>query len=74
VRHGKSFEIQKEIERVIDRERERDQRVEEKSVEAKTSGIGHRSREIGRKASYRRTKIKCALKVFLAVITVGYLL
>jgi hypothetical protein len=39
-------------------------RVDEKSVEAKTSGIGHGSREVGGKTSSCRVKIKCALRVF----------
>jgi hypothetical protein len=38
-------------------------KTEEKSVEAKTSGIGHGSREIGRQTSSRRVKFKCALRV-----------
>jgi hypothetical protein len=33
-----------------------------KSVEAKTSGIGHGSREVGRKTSSWRVKIECALR------------
>jgi hypothetical protein len=32
--------------------------IEEKPVEAKTWGIDHRSREVGRKTSSRRVKIE----------------
>jgi hypothetical protein len=43
---------------------------EEKSVEAKTLGIGHGSREVGRKTCTRRATIKCVLTEIWAVITV----
>jgi hypothetical protein len=39
------------------KERSRHKKNEEKSVEAKTSGIGHGTRKVG------RVKIKCALRV-----------
>jgi hypothetical protein len=48
--------------------------IEEKSVEVKTSGISQGSREVGRMTSCRRVKIKLALKVIQAVITVEDLL
>jgi hypothetical protein len=37
--------------------------VEEKSVEAKASGIGHGRREVRRKTNSWRVKINCALRV-----------
>jgi hypothetical protein len=37
--------------------------IEGESVEAKTSGMGHGSREFGRKTRSRRVEIECALKV-----------
>jgi hypothetical protein len=40
----------------------------------KISGIGHGNREVGRKTSSRRVKIKRALRVIEAVITIGDLL
>jgi hypothetical protein len=43
-------------------------------AEAKNSGIDHRSRDIGRKITYRSLKIKCSLRVVSAVITVEDLL
>jgi hypothetical protein len=50
-----SSDTQQEIKRIKEiRE------IEEQSVEAKTSGIGHGSREVGRKTSSGRVKIKCA--------------
>jgi hypothetical protein len=38
-------------------------KFEEMSVEAKPSGIGHGSRDVGSKTNSRRVKIKCALRV-----------
>jgi hypothetical protein len=35
---------------------------EEKTVKAKNSGIGHKSREVGRKTSSRRVKTELALR------------
>jgi hypothetical protein len=37
--------------------------MKEKAVEAKTSGNGHGSREVGRRSSVRMVKMKCALRV-----------
>jgi hypothetical protein len=48
--------------------------IEEKSVEAETSIIGHGSREVVWKISSRRVKVKFALRVIYAVITVEELL
>jgi hypothetical protein len=45
----------------------RHKKIEEKSIEAQTSGISHGSREVGRKTSSRRVKIKCTLRVIYAV-------
>jgi hypothetical protein len=45
------------------KESSRYKNIEEKSVEAKTSDIGHESREVGRKTSSGRVKIKCAVRV-----------
>jgi hypothetical protein len=42
------------------KESSRYKKTEEESVEAKTWCIGRRSREVGRKTSSRRVKIKCA--------------
>jgi hypothetical protein len=38
-------------------------KIEEKSVEAKTSDIGHGRREVGRRNSSEMAKIECALRV-----------
>jgi hypothetical protein len=40
------------------KESSRYKKIEEKSVEAKTSGIGHGTQEVGRKTSSRSLKIK----------------
>jgi hypothetical protein len=38
--------------------------------EADNSGIGHRSCEVGRKTLFKKTKIKCALRLIYAFINV----
>jgi hypothetical protein len=43
-------------------ESSRYKKIEEQSAEAKTSGIDHGSREVGRKTSCRRVEIKYALR------------
>jgi hypothetical protein len=48
--------------------------IDEESVEAKTLGIGHGSQKAGRKTRSRRMKIKNALRMIEAVITVEDLL
>jgi hypothetical protein len=68
-----SREPQFELQRERTRERERIQvfqlkegsrwSIEEKPVEVRTAGIGHGSREVGRKTSSRRVKIKCNMRV-----------
>jgi hypothetical protein len=47
---------------------------EEKSVEAKTLGIDHGGREVGRKTSFRRVKIKIKIRKIWVAITVEDLL
>jgi hypothetical protein len=48
--------------------------IEIKGIEVKISGIGHRSREVGKKTCSRRVKIKSSLRVILAAVTVEDLL
>jgi hypothetical protein len=45
------------------KEGSRYKKIEEKPVEAKTLGIGHGSREVGRKTSFRGVKKKSVLRV-----------
>jgi hypothetical protein len=69
------FELQRDLAKELQsKEISRYKKIEEKSVEAKTSGIGHGSRKAGRKTSCRRVKFKFALRVIYAVITVEVLL
>jgi hypothetical protein len=49
-------------------------RVRDIGSQLKTSGIGQGRREVGRKTSSRRVKIKCALRAIYVVITVEDLL
>jgi hypothetical protein len=45
------------------KESSRYKKIEEKSIKAKTWGIGHGGREVGRKTRSLMVKSKCALSV-----------
>jgi hypothetical protein len=45
------------------KESSRYKKIAEKSIEAKTSGIGHGSWEVGKNTSSIRVKIECVLRV-----------
>jgi hypothetical protein len=60
------FKLQGEFKSVQEfqfKESSRYSKDEEKPVDAESSGIGRRGREVGRKTGSRRVKIECALRV-----------